>query len=116
MWLGTKQMTSILMLTKSYFIIRLSELAMSGNMEALKCSDVCCTDHVEEMQNIYYSVIKACDDSARKCIPSTRGHTRERRLAGWYDHVEEHHQLALHWHYCWKIEGRPHNGHTADMR
>ncbi len=51
---------------------------MSCNKEALKCSDVCCTDHVEEMQNIYYSVIKACYDSARKCIPSTRGHTGER--------------------------------------
>ncbi len=38
-------------------------------MEALKCSDVCCTDHVEEMLNIYYSVIKAYDDSVRKCIP-----------------------------------------------
>ncbi len=49
-------------------------------------------------------------------IPSTRGHTGEKRLAGWYGHVEEHHQLALHWHYCWKIEGRPHNGHTANMR
>ncbi len=32
---------------------QLSELAMSCNMEALKCSDVCCTDHVAEMQNIY---------------------------------------------------------------
>ncbi len=77
---------------------------------------MCCTDHAEEMQNIYYSVIKACDDSARKCIPSTRGHTGGKRLTGWYDHGEEHHQLALHWHYCWKIEGRPHNGHTSDMR
>ncbi len=97
---------------------QLSEMAMSSNMEALKCSDVCCTDHVEEMHNIYYSGIKACDDCARKCIPSTRGHTGKKRLADWYDHVEEHHQLALHWHYCWKIEGwgRPHNGHTADMR
>ncbi len=27
-----------------------------------------------------------------------------------------HHQLALHWHYSWTIEGRLHNGHTADMR
>ncbi len=41
-----------------------SELAMSCNMEALKCSDVCCINYVEEMQNIYYSVIKVCDDSA----------------------------------------------------
>ncbi len=31
---------------------QLYELAMSCNMEALKCSDVCCTHHVEEMQNI----------------------------------------------------------------
>ncbi len=67
------------------------------------------------MQNIYYSVIKACDDSARKYIPSNREHTREKRLAGWYDHDEEHHQLALHPHYCWKIEGCPLNGHTADI-
>ncbi len=44
------------------------------------------------------------------------GHTGEKRLADWYDCIEEHHQLGLHWHYCWKIEGCPHNGHTADLR
>ncbi len=52
---------------------QLSELALSCNMNAFKCSDVCCTDHVREMHNIYYNVIKACNDSARKCIPSIKG-------------------------------------------
>ncbi len=40
-------------------------MAMYYNIEVLKYSDLCCPDHVDDMQNIYYSIIKECDEPAR---------------------------------------------------
>ncbi len=81
--------------------------------DLFKCTNVTCLEHNNMLQSVYEGVLSICISSADKV---NAGHCREQRVPGWDDHVAEYHQEALYWHYWWKVEGRPHQGHTSEMR
>ncbi len=85
--------------------------------DLFKCTNVTCLEHNNILQSVYEDVLIICISSADKCITKVNaGHCSEQRVPGWHDHVAEYHQEALYWHYWWKVEGRPHQGHTSEMR
>ena len=81
------------------------------------CDDVFCTRHSNALQRLYDDILTVCLNATDKCIPHVKqGKQREQVIPGWNDYVKQHHEEALYWHYWWKVEGRPHHGHTAEMR
>ncbi len=76
-----------------------------------------CVLHGDMLQNVYEDVLATCIYSVDECIPKvTTGKNKEQRIPDWNDYVVDYHQEALYWHYWWKVEGRPHQGHTLEMR
>ncbi len=69
------------------------------------------------LQNVYKYVLTICINSADERIPKVNtGKNEEQQLPGWNYYVVDYHQEVLYWHYWWKVEGRPHQGHTSEMR
>ena len=86
---------------------------ISYNAEALTCTDKFCDKHGGDIEQLYNNVINTVIDSA-KVIPTTtkRNH---KTVPGWNQYVEDLKKESLHWHSCWKSQGRPHHGPCAEI-
>ena len=64
------------------------------NLSSIKCSDVTCKPHEEEMEEYTMAVLKSMESSAEECLPSrggseSKGRRQKKRSStpGWNDHV-----------------------------
>ena len=93
----------------------------SISYDVLKCKDINCNDHVNDLCIIYQSLLKACADAAEQCIPKSgvsnekKGKPEKGNVPGWNKHIDELRKESLMWHHQWKSYGRPHVGHIAEM-
>ncbi len=88
------------------------------NCDLFRYKDVTtCVQHGDMLQNVYEDVLATYIDSADECIPKVNtGKNKEQQIPGWNNYVVDYHQEALYLHYWWKVEGRPHQGYTSEMK
>ena len=91
--------------------------------DVLKCRDVTCTDHVDDLCAMYHSLLDSCLSAAEECIPKSGVSTNQRKgysynrgnVPGWNKDIDDLKKESLMWHHTWKNCGRPHDGHVAEM-
>ena len=83
-------------------------------LRALRCTDALCRneEHSRAICDFHDDIINACL-AASSCIPKTR---RMSHIPGWNEFVEPVREQAMHWHSLWIEQGRPADGHVAEMR
>lgn len=86
--------------------------------DAIMCNDLFCNNHQNDIQKFHDDIIAACIKAGDSAIPSkpSPGTDRRPRIAGWNEHVEEHKQRAIFWHWLWKCNHSPREGLLADIR
>ena len=81
--------------------------------ECLNCTHAYCKDHVQQIENYFNAIIKACVLTARKCLPFTS----KKRLAGWSDcNMHNVKEESIFWYRLWVDNGRPRNGIIAEIK
>jgi len=87
---------------------------------ALKCINVNCVDHQNEIEQYCVDLLKVCLNVGKCVLPSV-GNTGEKPkskqpLAGWDEYVADKKEIALLFHWLWKDAGKPRNGYLAHER
>ena len=62
--------------------------------DALLCKDTNCTEHHNDIDNFYDSIIAGLKSSANLCIPSSNVSNKAYVVPGWNEYVKEHHLHA----------------------
>ena len=83
------------------------------DIDAMKCNNVFCTIHKNQICKLYNDVIRATVDAA-SVIPTTAP-SHSKSIPGWNQYVEQHKKDSLYWHQCWRDQGKPHNGPVAEQ-
>ena len=86
---------------------QLSKLSIP--LDALRCSDVSCTVHQQDIDNFYYSIVNTVNGCIRQCIPLHR-HSKH-SIVGWNDEVKHYYSIARFEFKYWKQNGMPRSGH-----
>ena len=69
--------------------------------------------HKDELSTVYNYVINACIIASAH-VPKTSSHSNK-VTPGWNDNARKLREDALSWHHFWNINGRPKDGHIAEM-
>ena len=69
---------------------QLSKLSIP--LDALRCSDVSCTVHQQDIDNFYYSIVNTVNGCIRQCIPLHMHSTHS--IVGWNDEVKHYYNIA----------------------
>ena len=101
--------------------LKLEEYLESSNVESydvLNCVDIECTHerHITELNEVYDNIIYGCLQSAKECIPSVHRKNNKRIIPGFTEYCKPYRDKALYWHNEWKMQGRPLDGYSSDMR
>ena len=83
------------------------------NNSILHCNNRFCDQHKDEISTVYNYVINACIIASAH-VPKTSSHSNK-VTPGWNDNARKLREDALSWHHFWNINGRPKDGHIADM-
>ena len=86
---------------------QLSKLSIP--LDALRCSDVSCTLHQQDIDNFYYSIVNTVNGCIKQCIPLHR-HSKH-SIVGWNDEVKHYYSIARTEFKYWKQNGMPRSGH-----
>ena len=82
--------------------------------ELLHCTDIACTSHRYEIDELFYKIVESCLLAEESHIPLT-GRKPNGCIPGWNDLVKAKRQESLYWHHLWKQQGRPPDGEVADQ-
>ena len=63
-------------------------------VDVLMCKNPHCTDHHEDINCFYESIISVLKLSASHSIPTSVTSTRYNTVPGWNEYVKEHHSYA----------------------
>ena len=101
---------------KLQYMIKSEELASKIILpvDALMCKNPHCTDHCDDINCFYESIISVLKLSASHSIPTSVTSTRYNIVPGWNEYVKEHHSLAKGAQWWWKLNNRPRHGHIYD--
>ena len=101
---------------KLQYMIKSEELASKIILpvDALMCKNPHCTDHCDDINCFYESIISVFKLSASHSIPTSVTSTRYNIVPGWNEYVKEHHSLAKDAQWWWKLNNRPRHGHIYD--
>ena len=83
---------------------------------AIKCTDVNCRIHNENIEKFHNDLIQAAIYSSQISLPVKQSKTLSKCISGWKDHVSDYKGKACLWHYIWKQNGSPPHGLIADIR
>ena len=75
--------------------------------EAFRCRDKKCTEHSKFLCDLYDTIIKACNNASKSCLPYTTQNGGKRVIPGWNEYVKEHADRAKMWHEIWVGKGKP---------
>jgi exonuclease III len=84
-------------------------------LDALRCSQLFCTNHQTALSMFYNSIINVCINVADETIPHSN-RAINRPIPGWNAKAVEPRENALFWHTLWKSCGSPRQGVVADIR
>ena len=86
------------------------------NNSLLHCNNRFCEQHKDELSTVYNYVINACI-TATAHVPKTSSHSNTNKvIPGWNDNARKLREDALSWHHFRNINGRPKDGHIAEMQ
>ena len=77
-------------------------------LDALRCSDVSCTVHQQDIDKFYYSIVNTVNGCIRQCIPLHR-HSKH-SIVGWNDEVKHYYSIARTEFKYWKQNEMPCSG------
>ena len=105
----------------SALLDRLNRIDLS--CDALRCTDVHCKEHGQELVDMYDYVIRSHLECADEYIPKTGGASSEpnnsngsSNVPGWNEFVKDLYEESLFWHSAWIHQGRPHEGDFFEAR
>ncbi|ELU17828.1 hypothetical protein CAPTEDRAFT_194968 [Capitella teleta] len=76
--------------------------------DPLRCTTLCNNNnHCYLIETYSVSISNVCIAAAEICIPKTK---QRRRVAGWFEHVQELKASSIMWHRIWEECGRPVDG------
>ena len=101
---------------KLQYMIKSEELASKIILpvDTLMCKNPHCTDHCDDINCFYESIISELKLSAGHSIPTSDTSTKYNIVPGWNEYVKEHHSLAKNAQWWWKLNNRPRHGHIYD--
>ena len=101
---------------KLQYMIKSEELASKIILpvDALMCKNPHCTDHCDDINCFYESILSVLKLSASHSIPTSVTSTRYNIVPGWNEYVKQHHSLAKDAQWWWKLNNRPRHGHLYD--
>ncbi len=83
---------------------------------AIKCQNYSCgqEEHKQTINKFHDDIVNACITASNKYIPLNKPTSHVK--PGWLEYVQPHQEKALFWHYIWKENRKPREGHTANIR
>ena len=91
-------------------------LKINPHHEVFTCRNYNCTEHKEQIHELYKSIINISTEASTKCLPHTSINQTKKVIPGWNEHVEEHARNARIWHDVWVQSGKPREGDIANMK
>ena len=82
--------------------------------DALLCKNTNCTEHHDDIDNFYDSIIAGLKSSANLCIPSANVSNKAYVVPGWNEYVKEHDLHAKDALWWWNFNNRPQYGPIYD--
>ena len=82
--------------------------------DALLCKNTNCTEHHDDIDNFYDSIIAGLKSSANLCIPSSNVSNKVYVVPGWNEYDKEHNLHAKDALWWWNFNNRPQYGLIYD--
>ena len=89
--------------------------------DCVKCLDLHCQVHTEELEDYTMSVLEAVESAAKECLPSSGGgggecsSKRQHLIPGWSEHVKPFCEESKFWGAVWESAGKPADGDLHDL-
>jgi len=74
--------------------------------EALRCHNVSCEIHESSITLYHDQIVKSCITAMNMCIPVSKN----KRIAGWSEHVQPFKERSIFWHGIWCDNGKEREG------